>query len=93
MKYTLKNCFDDICELDIDLENVKYIFRSVISGDEVYRVVYKDGSIVKYDSDMHFRCESWYEELEMVYPEHIDLFDTEDVDPNEKDNFVCIKKT
>lgn len=90
-KFILKNCFDDLVELEIDMTEVRYIFREVVSGDEIFTVVYNNGIAESFDSDMHFRCQTFREELEMIYPERIDLYAGERQKPGEVKNFKCIK--
>lgn len=91
-KFILKNCFDDIVELEIDMTEVKYIFRQVVSGDEMITVVYNNGEAVDYDSDMHFRVQSFHEEFEMIYPDKIDFYAGRRYKPGEIKNLKCVKK-
>lgn len=86
-KFILKNCYDDEILLTLELTNVKYIFKRVLSSDEVFTVVYKDNKVETYDSDMHFRHIDYNEEWEMIYPEQIELL-TNTIEPNTKENFV-----
>lgn len=90
-KYKLKNCFGDVCELKLEMRDVKYIFKQIISGDDVFLVIYKNGEVKKFDSDMHFRCSEYYEGFEMIYPENIDL-NIYEISPDEENNFICVKK-
>ena len=90
-KFELKNCYDDICELTLDMEQVKFIFRKVLSGDEIYIVVFNNNEVKKYDSDRHFRAMSFHDDFEMIYPERISL-DNYGIKPNEEENFICIKE-
>lgn len=90
-KFKLKNCFDDVCELTLEMDDVKYIFRQLISSDELYIVVYKSGKIKTYDSDRHFRTMTFAEELEMIYPEKINL-EYDGIEPDSVGNFICIKE-
>lgn len=87
MKFVLKNCWNECFDLEIDLSKVKYIFRQVISGDEVYTVVYNDNSVKNYDSDTHFRCTDYNEEFSIIYPEEIDLGCCY-VEPEQETNFT-----
>lgn len=88
----LKNCFDDVCELTVDVDNVQYIFKQTLSNDEIAIVVYKDNSVAVFDSDMHGRCISYAEDMEMIYPEQIDLYGGCFYNPNERDEFKLIKE-
>ena len=90
-KFQLKNCYGEICELTLEMNNVKYIFRQLISGDEVYIVVYKSGKVKRYDSDRYLRTMSFHEEFEMIYPEKINLYAFK-IEPDEVKNFICINK-
>lgn len=91
-KFTLKNCAGDICKLSIDLDDIKYIFKQVISGDEIFIVVDKNNKVKEYDSDMHCRCMTFNEGLEMIYPQKIDLFSSEEFEPDSVKEFVFIKE-
>ena len=88
----LKNCFDDVCELKINLDKVQYIFKQTLSSDEIAIVVYKDNSVAVFDSDMHCRSTSYAEDMEMIYPEEIDLYGGCFYEPNERDEFKLIKE-
>ena len=90
-KFELKNCFGDVCELTLDMEQVKFIFRKVLSGDEIYIVVFNNNEVKKYDSDRHFRATSYFDDFEMIYPERIS-FANYGIEPNEEENFICIKE-
>lgn len=89
MKYQLKNCYGDICELTLDLNKVKFIFREIISGDETYIVVFNNNEVKIYDSDRHNRFHDYYECLEMIYPEKISL-NVPCIEPDEEENFIYI---
>ena len=90
-KFELKNCFGDVCELTLDMEQVKFIFRKVLSGDEIYIVVFNNNEVKKYDSDRHFRATSYFDDFEMIYPERISFANC-GIEPNEEENFICIKE-
>ena len=87
MKYQLRNCFGDICELTLDLNKVKFIFREKVSGDETYIVVFNNNKVKIYDSDRHGRFENYYDDLEMIYPEQISL-NTDCIEPDVEENFI-----
>lgn len=85
--FELKNCYGDIFNLRLDMTNVKYIFRQVLSGDEIYTVVYNDNKVECYDSDIHFRHIDYHEEFEMIYPNKINLLESY-TNPNTVKNFI-----
>ena len=90
-KYQLKNCYGDICELTLELNKVKYIFREIVSGDETYIVVFNNNKVKIYDSDRHGRFNNFYEDLEMIYPDTISL-NVPCIEPDEEVNFIYIKE-
>lgn len=90
-KFIIKNCYKDICEIDLNMDNVKYVFKTNISSDEILIVVDNGNKVTSYDSDLHGRIQDFMEDFVMLYPENIDLIDNY-VSPNEKDNFICTKK-
>ena len=91
-KYIIKNCFKDICEVSVDMDNVKYIFKQVISGDELLKVVDKQNNVYTYDSDMHTRIGSYIDGFDMIYPDNIDLDYGKYFEPDKTENFICIQK-
>ena len=91
-EFILKNCFNNKIKLEINMDEVKYIFRQVISSDEILIVVYKNGKVSTFDSDCHGRCMSFSEELEMIYPEEIKLDSGNCYEPGEVDYFYLLKE-
>ena len=55
MKIVLQNCFADNVEFEVDTDNIRFARYNVISGDEVLKVYYLDGSSQIFDSDKHGR--------------------------------------
>lgn len=91
-EFILENCFKDKIKLEINMDEVKYIFRQVISSDEILIVVYKNGEVSTFDSDIHGRHMAFNEELEMIYPEEIQLDSGNYYEPGEVNNFYLIKE-
>ena len=91
-EFILKNCFKDKIKLEINMDEVKYIFRQVLSSDEILIVVYKNGEVSTFDSDRHGRGMSFNEELEMIYPEEIQLDSGNYYEPGEVDYFYLLKE-
>ena len=91
-EFILENCFKDKVKLEINMDEVKYIFRQVISSDEILIVVYKNGKVSTFDSDVHGRCMSFSEELEMIYPEEIQLDSGNYYEPGAVDYFYLLKE-
>lgn len=87
------NLFDfegEESKVSIDLDEVKYIFKKVNSGDDILIVVDKDNNVTNYDSCQSVRLSSIEEEFVMIYPNHINLHGKY-YNPNEIENFVKIK--
>lgn len=91
-EFILENCFKDKIKLEINMDEVKYIFRQVISSDEILIVVHKNGKVSTFDSDFHGRHMSFNEELEMIYPEEIQLDSGNYYEPGEVDYFYLLKE-
>lgn len=66
-----------------DFENVKSIYISIISGDEVAEIVYKDGKFVNYDSSDE-RIMNYYD---TCYELPLDLID--EFSAFEGDSYEC----
>ena len=91
-EFILENCFKDKIKLEINMDEVKYIFRQVLSSDEILIVVYKNGKVSTFDSDCHGRSMSFSEELEMIYPEEIQLYSGNYYEPGEVNHFYLLEK-
>ena len=91
-EFILENCFKDKIKLEINMDEVKYIFRQVLSSDEILIVVYKNGKVSTFDSDCHGRCMSFSEEREMIYHEEIQLDSGNYYEPGEVDYFYLLKE-
>ena len=90
-EFILKNCFNNKIKLEINMDEVKYIFRQVLSSDEILIVVYKNGKVSTFDSDLHGRSMSFSEDLEMIYPEEIQLDSGNYYEPGEVDCFYLLE--
>ena len=80
MKIELLDYEDNIKVVDVgDIKEIGSMYIEVISGDEVLMVVYKDYTIMKFDSS-NTRCEDRYEGRYLIYNEQrgINLLKNED---------------
>lgn len=55
MKIVLQNVFADKVEFEVNTDNIRFARYNIISGDEVLKVYYLDGSSQIFDSDKHGR--------------------------------------
>ena len=68
MTIQIMNCCDDKIDVDIgELSEISEISVLVLSGDEILKVLKKDGSMFEEDSDRHDRIMSFYDGEYRIY--------------------------
>lgn len=68
MTIQIMNCFDDKIAVDIgELNEISEISILVLSGDEILKVLKKDGSTIEEDSDRHNRMMDFYDGEYRIY--------------------------
>ena len=68
MKLQIMNCYDEKTDVDIgELSEILSISILVLSGDEILKVLKKDGSWNEVDSDTHGRCINFYDGEYTIY--------------------------
>ena len=73
MKIELLDYEDNIKVVDVgDIKEIGSMYIEVISGDEILLVIYKDYTIMKFDSS-NTRCEDRYEGRYLIYNEQLDI--------------------
>lgn len=64
----LKNCYDEITEVTLNLDNISCIIVHELSGDLILTAFDLEGNEVKYvDSDTHNRNNDWWGGYEVIY--------------------------
>ena len=62
MTLQIMNCYDDKIDVDIgELEEIRTISITVLSGDEILKATKKNGENISEDSDRHARCISFFD--------------------------------
>ena len=68
MTIKIVNCYKEWMNCEIEnFEDVYLITVDVVSGDEILKVLYKDGKMEVFDSDTHSRCTDYNDGTEIVY--------------------------
>lgn len=68
MTLKIMNCYDDVIDVDIGkLDDVLRISVLVLSGDEILKVLKRDGSQIEEDSDRHERSVNFYDGEYTIY--------------------------
>lgn len=76
MTFKIFNCYKGFVEVDVGEKEINFIVVTVLQGDEVARIYFKDGTSVKIDAchmfDMMYRTINFYDGVYVVTPDKLD---------------------
>jgi len=87
MTLKIMNCFGDVIDVDIGkLDDVLRISVLVLSGDEILKVLKRDGSQIEEDSDRHERSLNFYDGEYTIYDPSLGVNKIEEWNKREDSN-------
>lgn len=95
MTFKIFNCYKDFVEVDVGQKEINFIVVTVLQGDEIVRIYFKDGTSVKVDSCHVFddlaRTVDFYDDTYVVLPDRltkwIDIGNQSDRPVNTRQNY------